>query len=95
VLRPARLDSSLCACGWVCVITEEAPRAWAWRRHDPRPTPSEGHDLGPFRAGAPALVFALAHWPGWAGGLVVGGLAGWWEVLGWVSGGRAVVRTFA
>jgi hypothetical protein len=56
-----------------------------------------GYDLGPFRAGAPALAFALAHWLGWAGGLgwLVGGLAGWWEVLGLVSGGRSGGRTYA
>jgi hypothetical protein len=36
-----------------------------------------------FRAGAPALVFALAHWPGWAGGL------GWWWVA-WLVGGRCL-----
>jgi hypothetical protein len=92
----AMLDSTrACVRVGVCVITEEAPRAWAWRRHDPRPTPSEAMTWVLF-----ALVRRRLHlrWhTGWAG---LAGWAGWWvawlvggRCLGWCRAvGRAVVR---
>jgi hypothetical protein len=93
----AMLDSTrACVRVGVCVITEEAPRAWAWRRHDPRPTPSEAMTWVLF-----ALVRRRLHlrWhTGWAGlgwraGLA-GGWPGWLVGGAWVGDGRSVGRSY-